>query len=154
MINNINDDDWYLFIDESGTPGYKDKNQPFVFAISGLLVKGDNLRNKLIPVIQNFKRTCYGNQSAILHFSNMLITAKKSNNFSNLIQDFQSLFSSIKAADVFVNTVYIDKPKMKAKYRNPAHPYIFAIRILMERISYIVINNSSKISQPVLWTFF
>ena len=100
-IDKIFDNDWYLFVDESGSENYKrlkklrktqnwpnyrpDPSSPTIFALVGILIKGEELF-KLINGMKSIKQKLYEDENAVLHLSDMVAGAKGFSMYRNNAQ--------------------------------------------------------------------
>ena len=164
VVKEIRTNDWYLFIDESGTPEYKwlrrlkqKNNLPIFqpdpqyansFALIGLLISGDQLCNKLIPAVKEFKNSCYGDEDKVLHFADMLAGIGKFEMYKNnpaLFNKHLSIFVDLLKEVIFnFNLVFIDNVKMLNKYINPAAPYELAPAVTMEKAAWFICKVKSN----------
>ncbi|WP_156097113.1 DUF3800 domain-containing protein [Mesoaciditoga lauensis] len=147
------------FLDESGSHEYKTLrertkkvgNRYFVplegsnlssLTLIFVLVKLSDYINKVIPSIIQWKyKTFKYGESVILHFADMkshkngfekIDTPEK---LEHVVSSFAEVISKLPIEFIVLS---IDKVEMLNKYSRPAHPYLFASEIFLQRMGYIV----------------
>ncbi|MEX0595817.1 MAG: DUF3800 domain-containing protein [Candidatus Paceibacterota bacterium] len=68
-----------IFLDESGIESYNDPQQYYV--VAGSIFDREYVRSTVMPQINNLKRTYFGNENTVFHFTEM---KGKRNNFGCL----------------------------------------------------------------------
>lgn len=172
-VEEIDVNSWHMFLDESGTEGYKrllklklknnwlefqpdpDPQNANFFSLIGLLIDGKNLVNSLIPAVRKFKCDVYKDEEIVLHLSEMLAGDKQFAMYKNNPQlfntDLNRFIGDIKDIKFRIIFVHIDKVRMLKQYVvSPAEPYELAPTIIMERAAgYICNTNASYINKTV-----
>jgi len=179
-FKNIDRKSWHLFMDESGTKGYKrlrklknqnqwnnfwpdpDPQNANFFSLIGLLIHGHTLIDDFIPAVKKVKFELYQNENIVLHLSDMLSAKgsfEKYKNKPDLFQsDLKKIIKYIESIPFYMFIVHIDKVEMLNKYSEPAEPYEYAPTTIMERIAgflkYNLHNYLSEISTSVIRVWF
>jgi hypothetical protein len=179
-IEQIDINSWHLFIDESGTKGYKrltklkEKNSWEKFnpdtdphsinflSLIGLLISGKDLVNSFIPAIRKIKFELFQDEETVLHFSDMLTARGKFEMYKNQPELFKNhltyFIDNIKDIDFRMFIVHINKVQMLNSYpppAKPAEPYEFAPTVIMERVAgYFKSNFGEATSKPVVRVWF
>lgn len=177
-FENIDENNWHLFVDESGTKDYKrliklkDQNkwsnfQPDphpqnvnLFSLIGLLIYGKNLTNEFIPSVKRIKYELYQNKNIVFHLSDMLSAKNEFSKYKDNPNLFKShlekIIVSIKNIPFYIFIVHIDKVSMLNTYSQPAEPYELAPTIIMERIGYFFYKNNylKKTLKPIINVWF
>ena len=167
-IDKIFSNDWYLFVDESGSENYSgikklrkkqgwtnyqpDPSNPTIFTLAGILIKGDELV-QLINGMKNIKQKLYSDENTVFHLSDMVVGAKGfsmyRNNAQLLQQHLQLLIDRLRSINFSYYIVYVDQIGMLERYIEPVRPYQFAPRVVMERSAgYICSVLDGKCTEP------
>jgi len=159
--------DFYLFIDESGTSEYirlkrlkkrmgwdvfkPDPDKPSLFTLLGLLIKESEFKEKMIPVVKEFKLKKYKDDKILIHHTDIVFGGKKfslyKNNPALLKRHMEDLSIKLQNIDFYILPITIIKVDMLNKYKKEvAQPYKFTTQVIMERVGKNFCNSTKKIT--------
>jgi hypothetical protein len=132
--------DFIVYADESGSASLEGTPDPAfpMFVLSMMLVSKASYTSSIVDPLQELKFRYVGHDQLILHEREI---RRQSGAFAFLQVDksvrdafLADLDKIVEDAKVAIYAAVIDKPKLKAKYASPYHPYDLALGFLMERI--------------------
>ena len=163
--NSLHKDNYYLFVDESGTETYKrlnrikrknkwdkfkpDPNDVNFFSLVGVLIESNLYIDRVIPIMKSVKKQLYNNSNVALHLADMLSGSseerpefsKYKGNGALFVKDMQYILNQIDSINLKVIILHVNKVEMLNKYIQPANPYEFAPTYIMERVAWFIDNN-------------
>jgi len=156
-IQHRGDEDYYLFIDESGEHILKnfDTTRP-IFTVAGVLIEASSY-NQIKEKINNLKlkywengvyqekgktkKVCFINRAIRRRqkaFSKHYLNDEEYNNF------ILDLSDTMEELDFQIISSCIDKTKLVNQYINPAEPYSLAMMFIIERFAKFLHNKNKK----------
>lgn len=129
--------DYVVFVDESGDHGLEKIDPAFpVFVLSFCIFEKVCYAERVAPAIRRLKIDTFGHDMTVLHESEIV---RGKGAFSTFDEAARSAFMNklgalIGECDFTLVAVVIHKPKHKAQYSDPNHPYHFGMQLGLERL--------------------
>lgn len=128
---------YVVYVDESGDHNLESIDPEYpVFVLSFCVFRKADYVYKAAPAIRNLKFQTFGHDMVVLHETDI---RRKRGAFSQLSKEpreafLEALTDIIGQSDFQLVAVVIDKLKLKARYKEPNHPYYLALTFGLERI--------------------
>lgn len=132
-----NDSAYVVYVDESGDHNLESIDPEYpVFVLSFCVFKKTDYVYKATPAIRHLKFETFGHDMVVLHEADI---RRKRGAFSQISKEPREAFLNaltdiIRQSDFQLVAVVIDKLKLKARYKEPNHPYYLALTFGLERI--------------------
>jgi hypothetical protein len=129
--------DYLIFVDESGDHSLTSIDAKYpLFVLCFCIIHKDEYFQRLTPAMRQLKHKLFGHDLVVLHEHEI---RKREGSFKQLNKlqresFFEALSDLMRATDMAVVAVVIDKIKHKAHYVQPQHPYYLALQLGLERI--------------------
>ncbi len=148
IFNSSNSSKYLVFVDEAGDHNLKKWDPDFpVFVLAFCIMEKGHYCDYVLPAINKLKLKYFNKTNIILHERDI---RKQQECFSCLTdKTIQNEFMR-DLTQIMINTQFtviscvIDKPKFKAKYVKPSHPYHLAAKMCFDRLAYFLQENDEQ----------
>lgn len=129
--------DYLVFVDESGDHSLASIDAEYpIFVLAFCVFNRDTYLSEAVPKIKALKIRHFGHDLAILHERDIRRRTGWFSKISKADHDLlvAELSDIMRGLDFKIISVIIDKHRLKARYKNPDHPYHLALGFGLERI--------------------
>lgn len=137
-----------LFLDESGDHSLDKVDQQFpVFTLAGCAFDEGYYKQEVVPKIAAFKRETFGDDSIVLHTSDITRNRKGFESLKDSVaraRFYDRLNHLIRGLDFVVIAVSILKNEHRRARANPTDPYHYSLEIMLERFYYLLQQRGER----------